>query len=65
MYSGPVGGPASAAAGMVVGFSGSSMTTASKASCQVEAVFISRPQFSLYLPLHIRLENQCMGDLTD
>ena len=32
---------------------------------RVETVFISWPQSSLYLPLHIRLGNQCMSDLID
>ena len=32
---------------------------------RVETVFISWPQSSLYLSLHIRLGNQCMGDLID
>ena len=31
----------------------------------VETVFISWPQSSLYYLLHIRLGNQCMGDLID
>ena len=32
---------------------------------RVETVFISLPQSSLYLLLHIRLGNHCMGDLID
>ena len=32
---------------------------------RVETVFISWPQSSLYLLLHIRLGNQCMDDLID